>query len=181
MGREIRKVPPNWQHPLKENPKNDRDYQPLLDQDFDSAMILWWEELQKWLNGEFARVLKEYKNNPEMLEGLDQNRPILSFARWHGEPPDPKYYRPKWEPEEATWLQVYQTVSEGTPVTPHFATPTELVNYLVKKGDFWDQRRGSGGWDRKSAEAFVRQGFAPSLIVKRSSTGVEFQEPRDTK
>ena len=57
--------------------------------------------------------------------------------------------------KEATWFQAWETVTEGTPVTPPFATTDELVDYLVTRGDFWDQERGDGPWDRKSAEEFV--------------------------
>ena len=55
--------------------------------------------------------------------------------------------------------------TEGTPVTPPFATTDELVDYLATRGDFWDQERGDGPWDRKSAEEFVKAGWAPTLIV----------------
>ena len=50
-------------------------------------------------------------------------------------------------------------------VTPPFATTDELVDYLATRGDFWDQERGDGPWDRKSAEEFVKAGWAPTLIV----------------
>jgi hypothetical protein len=67
--------------------------------------------------------------------------------------------------KEATWFQAWETVTEGTPVTPPFATTDELVDYLATRGDFWDQERGDGPWDRKSAEEFVKAGWAPTLIV----------------
>jgi hypothetical protein len=76
-----------------------------------------------------------------------------------------------------TWFQVYETVSEGTPVTPPFATKEELVDYLVANGDFWDQHRGDGGWSRENAEAFVGAGFAMSLVVN-TATGT-IKAPRD--
>ena len=83
-----------------------------------------------------------------------------------------------------TWWQVYETVSEGTPVTPPFETQEELVEYLVANGDFWDQsRRAKGGssmpcgpWPREQAKKFVLgRGWAPSLIVdaKGIRTGVQ--------
>jgi hypothetical protein len=67
--------------------------------------------------------------------------------------------------KEATWFQAWETVTEGTPVTPPFATTDELVDYLATHGDFWDQERGDSPWDRKSAEEFVKAGWAPTLIV----------------
>ncbi len=99
-------------------------------------------------------------------------------------PPDPEYYRPQWGEGLATWWQVYETVSEGTPVTPPFATREELVEYLVENGDFWDQARRKRGWtitdcapwSRATAEKFVLgSGCAPSMISfgGRLMSGVE--------
>jgi hypothetical protein len=73
------------------------------------------------------------------------------------------------------WWQVWETVSEGSPVTPAFATAEELIGYLVAKGDAWDQKRGSGGWERKNAESFVKAGFSFSLTI--GPDGIK--EPRD--
>jgi hypothetical protein len=68
--------------------------------------------------------------------------------------------------KEATWFLAWETVTtEGTPVTPPFATTDELVDYLATPGDFWEQEQGDGPWDRKSAEEFVKAGWAPTLIV----------------
>lgn len=78
--------------------------------------------------------------------------------------PDPAFYRP-WTDAEATWVQVWETVSEGTPVTPPFATKAELVDYLVAGGDDWDRKRGRGGYSREQAVAFVESGWVPSMVV----------------
>jgi hypothetical protein len=71
-----------------------------------------------------------------------------------------------WEEEEppaGSWWQVWETVSEGSPVTPAFATDDELIDYLVKNGDLWSQRRRNDrGPDadpppsRKAATNFVK-------------------------
>lgn len=79
-----------------------------------------------------------------------------------------------WEPAEVPvgdgW-QVWQTVSEGGPVTPVLPTPEALIDYLVSNGDAWDQARGDGGWRRDAAESFVRSGWAPTLMAD-SARGV---------
>jgi len=71
-----------------------------------------------------------------------------------------------WEetpvPEGPAW-QVWQTVGEGAPVSPAFATAEELVDYLVEGGDLWDRKRGRPGYVRETAEAFVRSGWVPSV------------------
>lgn len=64
-----------------------------------------------------------------------------------------------------SWWQVWENVSEGSPVTPAFATQEELIEYLVKYGDKWDQGRGDGGWNREAAVKFVGLEYMPSMIL----------------
>lgn len=73
-----------------------------------------------------------------------------------------------WEgsgPPEGDGWQVWETVSEGSPITPVFATADELIDHLATVGTVWDQRRGDGPWRRAAAESFVRSGWAPSGVV----------------
>ncbi len=147
MGREIRRVPPNWEHP-----KNEYDnYIPMHDETFDEAFTEYTEAYNAWKN--------------KTHEDYDES---ISFGDWFGGI-HPEGYRPEFK-EEPTWYQVYETVSEGTPVTPPFETKEELVEYLVENGTFWDERRvrdgrqKKAGWNRESAERFVECEWAPSLI-----------------
>jgi hypothetical protein len=94
----------------------------------------------------------------------------------------PNYQHPKTMlscgREDATWYQLWETVSEGTPVTPPFATKEELVQYLVEHGDFHDQYRRQEGvkgfkctpWSRDEAESLVFGGGWPEdwLLVDPS-------------
>lgn len=169
MGREIRRVPPNWQHPEKDYPdyrngRMERGYQPLYDKPFAPEMEEWYAEWKSWEDG----------THPDRVA-----HGHYTFWDWRGAPPDPHYYRPDWPEGTATWLQVYETVSEGTPVTPPFATPEELVEYLVTHGDFWDQKRGTGPWPRAGAESFVLRGWAPSMVVQSGPQGATIFAPRD--
>lgn len=163
MGREIRMVPPDWEHPkyTKDNAKYTNwigSYIGMYDQDYDSACAEWYEGVKNFKPSEYCKWFHEYKGNP----------------------PNPESYRSrKWTNEEATHYQVYETVSEGTPVTPHFATKEELVEYLVEHGDFWDQEQGNGGWKRENAEGFVGRGFAMSMIVTVNENGAEIKMARD--
>jgi hypothetical protein len=157
MGREIRRVPPNWEHPKKEvfDPlvrAMTKRYQPLFDRPFAPAMREWIADWEAWEAGTHEDFAAHSKDCP-------------NYWDWSSGPPDPHYYRPNWKEGEATWWQVYETVSEGTPVSPPFATPDELVNYLATHGDFWDQKRGDGPWDRRNAETFVKAGWAPSMTI----------------
>jgi hypothetical protein len=100
--------------------------------------------------------------------GVAENKADCPFYwQYHGDPPNPEYYRPKWTDDERTHIQMYETVSEGTPVTPVFASKRELVEHLVVHGDDWDAARGDGGWSREAAEKFAGDEWAPSLVVLR--------------
>lgn len=170
MGREIRMVPANWEHPIVDRHYGSRTepgYQPMYDQTYQSACQEWKAAFAAWERGERPSYYRASE------DGAD-----CQYWEWEGGPPVRAYYRP-WADEDATWLQVWETVSEGTPVTPPFATPEELVEYLVTHGDEWDQRRGHGGWERRNAEQFVKRGYAPSMAVTTTSTGAEIREPRD--
>ena len=142
----------------------------MFDCDYLKDLEEWIEGHRKWEAGEdeYRKKYPEYRY----------------YAQWEGDPPDVEYYRPPWSKEEATWYQVYETVSEGTPVTPPFETQQELIDYLVKNGDFWDQKRREEGkfdldcqpWSREQAEKFVLgSGWAPSFVIQggKVMTGVQ--------
>lgn len=155
MGRELRMVPPNWEHPkFRHDYSGEMCDQPMYDENLEQVMEKWLAEFDRIRSGDLSDLEKEV-----------YPRGLVDWLNDEGNPPDPAYYRP-WKDEEATWFQIWQTVSEGSPVTPPFATKQELVEYLVKNGDFWDQKRGDGAWNRKSAENIVNGGYAPSFIIE---------------
>lgn len=157
MGREIRRVPPNWEHPKRDDGK----YQPMLDEDYGT-------HIKKWIDGYLL-----------WQEGKHPDQKDEEYWEWEGEPSgDSSYFRPKFT-EEPTWYQMYETVSEGTPVTPPFATKEELVEYLVKYGDFSDQVKGLGGWHKNVAKKFVETGWAPSGAMILEDGVPKFKTPRD--
>jgi hypothetical protein len=160
MGREIRRVPPNWDHPKKQElrwvPKTGyaqvEEYQPMYGHSFDEAAAEWKAEFLAWENG-------------EKLQHMRDDGSLMEYWEWNGQPPDRAYYRP-WKDEEATWFQLWETVTEGTPVSPPFATKQELAQYLAKHGDFWDEKRGNGGWGIERSSAFCESGWAPSFVIQ---------------
>ena len=168
MGREIRRVPPNWNHPTVMRSYGREGKQPMHNETYAEARAEWLEGLRKWEAGEDPDR-ESYKND----DGSYQD-----YWEWSGSPPDRAYYRP-WADDEATWFQLWETVSEGTPVTPPFATKEELAQHLAEYGDEWDQSRamkpdearlfgipfGKPGWGIERARAFVDVGWAPSMVV----------------
>lgn len=158
MGREIRRVPPNWEHPRwtrdeTSEPRRIGQYKSLYDKDYDTAAAKWLAELADFKPTGHSKYYWEYA----------------------GGPPNEKSYRPKFA-AEPTWYQVYETVSEGSPVTPPFATQDELIEYLVTTGEMAGtqyQRR----YSRPAAEKLVRDtGWAPSMAVERGPNGVTIKE-----
>jgi len=155
MGREIRMVPPNWEHPKRAYTDN---YMPMHDRTFADALAEYIENYDAWKN--------------KTHEDYDES---ISFGDYFGAI-GPDGYRPEFK-EEPTWYQVYETVSEGTPVTPPFETKEELVEYLVKKGTFWDQQRvrsgkqSNAGWDRQGAKQFAEYEWAMSGMI--TSEGIK--------
>lgn len=82
----------------------------------------------------------------------------------------------EWErisPPDGEGWQVWETVSEGSPVTPVFSTGEELVEYLVENGDLWCQRSSEIVLpSREATSKFVfGSGWVPSAI----STGNGFK------
>lgn len=87
MGREIRQVPMDWQHP-----KDDRGYIPMHNKDWKTAVEEWEA------NG------CNYEDAPDLAR-----------------------YRPVWGEDVKLGFCLYETVSEGKPVSPIFATKDEVI------------------------------------------------------
>ena len=158
MGREIRRVPPNWEHPryTSENrPAGNRNpvqwmgqYIPMHDQAFAAAAREWQDQLLMWQEGK----------HPDYQDGV-------FYWEYEGDPPAREDYRPDFA-EEPTWYQVYQTISEGTPVTPPFATEEELIDYLATVGEFPNSVHPVAiPVPREQAERFVKAGSVSSFVI----------------
>lgn len=117
MGRELRKVPANWEHPKKDDGK----YQPMLKTYYLDEFNEWLEGHNQWQNGTHKDLIK----NPE----LKDKYPF--YAMYHGGPPDVEYYQTKkYTPEELTHIQLYESTSEGTPLSPIF--PADQLENLCQ-------------------------------------------------
>lgn len=173
MGREIRRVPVNWEHPKTRRRDShtgayQEEYHPMFDRDVEAAMAAWEEEYAKWKAGEMA---KELADDPDLPYNV--NEPYRAFCDWNGQPPDPAYYRPRWPEGVELGYVVYETVTEGTPITPAFATKEALIDHLCTKGTDWDD----APWSRNAAALFVEREWSPSFMIN-SATG-EMATARD--
>lgn len=142
MGREIRKVKKGWEHPKKDNGQ----YQPMYDEYYGDAIAEWFNEHNLWLAG----------NHPQQIEYPEYKTKYRFYADYGGDPPHMKYYRQEqWTEDEACCFQMYETVTEGTPVSPVFETLIELEDWIVT----------NLGYSRHAAHAFCESGYAPSMIM----------------
>lgn len=113
MSREVRKVPADWVHPKDEVTGR---HQPMYDEDYLSACERWKKGYAAWYGGQ-DDSRKEY--------------PLTEYWDWNGMPPDQHYYRPAWPEETRTHYQMYQTTSEGTPISPVMESPEKLARWLA--------------------------------------------------
>jgi hypothetical protein len=208
MGREIRRVPPDWDHPRSLRPAWEPGIgatekmacTPMLDESLREAQEEWDEGKRKWDAGdnELARTVwtevdlrREEARAAELYSGKSA-RDDAEFVREHlgqlvyesyeeyaGERPKPEdaaLYRPDWPEESRTAFQVYETVSEGTPVSPVFETREELLAWL---SDPSRDARLLPHMSREAAERFVTYGSVPSLMIKdgQVASSVEMLEP----
>ena len=170
MGREIRRVPADWEHPRTNHPVRGWEFHPCFDEAYEDALARWQEERRQWdadepmeYSGRRTEVLAEH--------------PDTTFEEWVGEPPDPAYYRSrKWTAAEATAYQFYETVTEGSPLSPVCPTREAMVKWLTTAHvDL--QGYGRTPMSQVGAEAFVDDGWAPSMIASPEhgvEMGMEF-------
>lgn len=134
MGREVRKVRADWKHPRDERTGH---HKPL----FDGA------DYERRKNGWLATLAE---------------RGLQETLEWEGNPPNQDDYMPDWPEAERTHYMMYEDTSEGTPISPAFATPEELARWLADNG------ASAFGSDTATYEQWLRVcngGFAPSMVM----------------
>lgn len=99
------------------------------------------------------------------LAGLPENWDTCATCHGDGIDPAIKEAYEAWAPTPPPtgdgW-QMWETTSEGSPISPVFATPEELARWLAKTGasTFGDQTTTYDRW-----LAMIREGWAPSAVV----------------
>lgn len=161
MGREIRMVKADWQHP-----KNERGHHiPLLGYSFAEAKADWDESAAKWSEG----LIRDYATNGWESAGADIL--ALGFDEWIGDEPDAANFMPQWPQAERTHYALYETVSEGTPLSPSFATPEELACWLAEHGE------GGEGRDRRDYPTWLRFIQSGRTSMTLMMVGGQFLDP----
>lgn len=196
MGREVRMVPADWVHPKYTWGHPDvaekgytylvGRYIPMHNSSFDYAYETWknedlpeWEETRRhWEDGYVYNAysktrtpIEEYIKKWDAEKNDWQQRPDPpTFAWWAGDkptPPKPEWYMPDWPDSERTHYMMYESTSEGTPISPAFATPEELAHWLADTGasSFADFTATYEQW-----LAAIKAGSAVSAVL--DSTGL---------
>ena len=107
MGRELRRVPENWEHPRKDN----GNYQPMFNSFYLDAFNYWLEENEQWNNG----------THSDLIRGVATKEEYPFYSMWAGNPPCVEYYQTKqYTEDELTHIQLYEDTTEGTPCSPVF-------------------------------------------------------------
>ena len=146
MGREVRRVPADWEHPKDETTGR---YKPLFAPGWAAAAKEWDEERAKWERGEFPSYTSEESR-------------AMPYDEYSGRRPYSGDYMPDWPAEQRTHYMMYEDTSEGTPISPAFATPEELARWLADNG------ASAFGSDTATYEQWLkvaRGGWAPSMII----------------
>lgn len=137
MGREVRMVPENWEHPRYDENHTEvvnkgrkflvGRYIPLFNQNYEDALYEWKEGKKQWKAG----FQPTYSLNGERYEPKTEYQKDRKWSEYAGSKPKPEDYMPSWTNEERTHFMMYETTSEGTPISPAFATAKALARWLA--------------------------------------------------
>lgn len=202
MSREVRRVPMEWQHPMEWAERWDRaDHRTkmklvprALFPDYAGALADWQKEGVelasrtgwRWdFNREYH--LTGYQGSQDSEPTIhqfdggitvrdDDHLHELLTARHTEERPDPSDFMPDFSqmPDDEMGLCMYETTSEGTPMSPTFRTPEELARWLADTG------ASTFGYSTGTYEQWLsvcRGGWAPSAVYTPQTgvaSGVEF-------
>lgn len=148
MGREVRMVPKNWEHPKSLSGR----YVPLLGRSYWLSLVEWKLGKMMWDAG--------YKDNWHGGWEARSDEDGDEYEDWGGECPMEHDYMPDWPNHERTHVMMYEDTSEGTPISPAFATPEELAEWLA------NNRASACGYMTATYEQWlgtIKAGWAPSL------------------
>jgi hypothetical protein len=170
MGREVRKVPANWVHPRDQR----GNHIPLFGRSYAKETADWDEGERQWKAGFRSQTVwhdgggyhEEWiPKEPEYHEARicdDGRYRVMTYADWAGARPAMSDYMPDWPNELRTHLQMYETTSEGTPISPVMDTPEALARWLADNNAsaFANMTATYEQW-----LATINRGFAPSAVI----------------
>ncbi len=151
MGRQVRRVPADWQHP-----KNEKGhYIPLFERSYSKDAAEWDERAAQWAKG----LRDDYNGGWQPKEAVYAD---MCYVEWAGAAPDESDYMPDWPTDQCTHLQMYDNTSEGTPISPVMETPEQLAQWLA------DNEASAFAGMTATYEQWlgtIKRGFAPSAVL----------------
>lgn len=161
MSREVRMVPSDWQHPTTwgkdwKTGAPQLRFRQLFDGNYAQRASEWDEEAAMWEKG----LVRDWQTKGWRPKTNDE---AGSFVEWSGDRPCEEDYMPTFQAGTATHLMMYETTSEGTPISPAFATPEELARWLA------DNNASAFGGEGATYEQWLRVcrgGWAPSAVIR---------------
>jgi hypothetical protein len=165
MGREVRRVPTDWHHP-QEWRGGSYQFKPLLEGPFEQRAAEWDLAARKWDEG-FSEDLGQWLPRADSTYTVEG-----TYEEYAGARPRIEDYMPAFAEGTATHYMMYETCTEGTPISPAFATPEQLARWLT------DNKANAFGAETASYEAWLRVcngGYAPSMVLDEHGlrSGVE--------
>lgn len=136
MSRKLIRVPSNWGHPKDEN----GNYIPLFTDSFSKDLENYENKYKQWLNG----FRDDWKGGWVVKSGKEIT---MSFDEWYGEKPKKEHYITKWDDVIKPHIQLYETTTEGTPITPIYN-----INELEKLCNYASVNRTSFGKFKNTKE-----------------------------
>src|SRR5579872_4286951 len=120
MGREVRRVPADWQHPKAWNSyRNELHFVPLHEASYAggyAAQAAEWDEgYAKWQEG-----LRRSYGEDAKWEPIEEEYRRTRYTDYAGARPSPDDFMPDWPDELKTHLMMYEDTTEGTPISPAF-------------------------------------------------------------
>lgn len=79
-------------------------------------------------------LFEGYNDAKEEFEAMWRKQGLQEALDWFGVAPNQEDYMPEWPDEERTHYQMYETCSEGTPLSEPMETPEELARWLADTG-----------------------------------------------
>ena len=156
MGREIRNVPINWEHPKKKDRYTDKEiFRPMYQRDFRQDYFDWEKEINQWYIEQEAFEKGKIFSYGDKVYSKEKGNTYEDWAGAPWAPPNPYDYMP-----EGPWFQLYENVSEGTPISPPFSTKEALVEWLTNNPDYWGNQ-----WTKEQAEGILKCEYTPSMVM----------------
>ena len=119
MGREVRRVPPGYQHPTDDRRGRPASLHYGAGGRYERQASEWLAEANKWAAGERPKYAGD--DAPEF------------YWDWDGGPPEAESFMLVGVPDEAcTHYQLFETTSEGSPIGPVCATLDEVAEHAAE-------------------------------------------------